>query len=689
MRCLFFLGTLFAGVLFCKAQAEKRAFFQNLYEEYRDSSVHSIDSMLKQIDTEVDFNICQSCQQQKLLLRSKLYYKKGRLPELLEVIENMDTAFFYNKKDQVDVLLLKGRSILMQSPDLANETIQRAYNLAKDIKDLPRQHEALSLMSINEMNQANYSKGIEYYHQAYSIAIAQQDSNSIFKSLMQQCTWLYKAEQYEDLLIRAKDLANTYSGDTVKMSKINFFLSISLFETGQFIESVRMQSYSIKKIDTTNELRYAAVSNMVNALLKIHDEGLLEEMKATLLKEPLLQDIIPEVKIDIYNSEEEYLLMLEQFVLYVKQYYDNRGLKLYQTYPYFYLGKIYKKRGNYKEAEKNFKQSLFYSNQLKNEVMEQIVAVELAELYERIGEYEKAFLSQKRAKTIEDSLGIGKEKVKIGYLTAKLEFDQKRIIDSLDQQRKKILTTIIQKEKASRIRTYTTFFIVLGVIVVLGIFVYLRKQKIESDYQFLLLEQKLLRTQMNPHFIFNSLTTIGSFVIGNKITESYNYISQFSKLMRLILESSRKEEITLQSELQIIENFLSLNHMNNKEKLTYELQYDEELKLKEITLPPMLLQPFIENAINYGVSKATGVCQIEVDFVLKDSVLYCRVRDYGDGFSEQKTDRERTSYAIQITQERIENIRKQTGKKVRFQIIDLSKDIKEEKGVLVEICVEI
>jgi LytS/YehU family sensor histidine kinase len=218
---------------------------------------------------------------------------------------------------------------------------------------------------------------------------------------------------------------------------------------------------------------------------------------------------------------------------------------------------------------------------------------------------------------------------------------------------------------------------------------FFRRRQLTVKHEMLRLEQKLLRTQMNPHFIFNSLTTIGGFVINNRVQTSYNYITKFSKLIRLILESSRKEEIAIESELLIVENFLALHQMNKRDNLFYEIKYDESLLDEDIKVPPMLLQPFIENAIEHGGDFETGENFVSVEFKLKDNQLLLTVRDRGAGFNFKNKKTGQESYAIKITEERIQSIKKHLKKSIRLNIKDLNKDTEKEKGVFVEILVQI
>lgn len=213
-----------------------------------------------------------------------------------------------------------------------------------------------------------------------------------------------------------------------------------------------------------------------------------------------------------------------------------------------------------------------------------------------------------------------------------------------------------------KVRTYLMGGIVLFLLFtfVIGYLVYRRKKEL-SETNLLKLEQKLLRTQMSPHFIFNSLSAIGSFIRENKKEDSYRYLTKFGKLMRAILESSREEFISLEEEIEIIENFLFLHKLRLKEKLNYEINIDENIDVDEFDVPPMMLQPFIENAIEHGVEKQDKSSKIIVNIKLQNGDLILEVEDEGKGM-EGVLKKDSTlgykSYAIQITKERIHNLKR-------------------------------
>ncbi|MCJ8289000.1 MAG: histidine kinase [Crocinitomicaceae bacterium] len=236
---------------------------------------------------------------------------------------------------------------------------------------------------------------------------------------------------------------------------------------------------------------------------------------------------------------------------------------------------------------------------------------------------------------------------------------------------------IALNQRVARLRTYFFIGISLLLILIAGfIILYLKRKREKAEMNMLKAEQTLLRTQMNPHFIFNSLSTIGSYILSNEIEDGYIYISKFSKLMRHILDSSRQETIDLQQEIDLMDNFLWLHKMRLKDKLNYEIKIDPTISLEEIEIPPMLLQPHIENSIIHGIEAFEEKGFILIEIKNSSDGLLMQITDSGPGFNLQdlQKKKEHRSHAIQITQERIENIKRSKKLNINLSILNQQHD---------------
>ena len=209
--------------------------------------------------------------------------------------------------------------------------------------------------------------------------------------------------------------------------------------------------------------------------------------------------------------------------------------------------------------------------------------------------------------------------------------------------------------KTSRLERIKSSSIAVGIIALLTIVAFVfwnRKKQLTIQKQQAELKQKLLRVQMNPHFIFNTLNAINQYIQTNKSTLASDYLAQYAKLMRQILENSDVEYITLEDEIDFLKNYIELQQLRYKSAFAYIINVDPSIDTENIEIPPMLSQPFIENAIKHGVRGIEGGL-IMIDFRWLDNKLQLSITDNGRGFQKNKENEKHKSFAITITNERL------------------------------------
>ncbi len=212
-----------------------------------------------------------------------------------------------------------------------------------------------------------------------------------------------------------------------------------------------------------------------------------------------------------------------------------------------------------------------------------------------------------------------------------------------------------------------------------------RKAKIEQEH----LKQQLFRSQMNPHFIFNALGSIQNYLYKNQPKIAANYLGNFVSLTRSILINSAKESISLEEEIETLKNYIELEKMRMKEAFNYEISFDEDMETEFINIPPMLIQPFVENAIKHGLKDKKEGGQLRISFTDKKNLLEVQVTDNGIGIdnSKNKGRKGHKSMALSIFNQRIKIIRKQSKQIPLTKIEDLSSNGKQ--GTLVELSLPI
>ncbi len=220
------------------------------------------------------------------------------------------------------------------------------------------------------------------------------------------------------------------------------------------------------------------------------------------------------------------------------------------------------------------------------------------------------------------------------------------------------------------------------------------KEKFELEKNLIELEQKALRLQMNPHFIFNVLTSIHNLIILNDSDKARYALSKFSKLMRRVLENSREKFISIDDEIETLENYVQLEKLTSNLDLELLIEIDDKIDGAEEFLPPLMIQPFVENAIIHGLKEIDYTGRIEVGFkLLNEHLLECWVQDNGRGRGKAATinaqkENYHKSTALQVTQERLANLNK-TGGFVPFEILDLTSKNGEAAGTKVIFRLEI
>ena len=172
-------------------------------------------------------------------------------------------------------------------------------------------------------------------------------------------------------------------------------------------------------------------------------------------------------------------------------------------------------------------------------------------------------------------------------------------------------------------------FAVIAVLVLFFINYSFRQRRIRQEKDKVILQQQLLRTQMEPHFIFNTLTALQHYIRQGRSKEAIQYLSRFSKLLRNSLEISREQLVTLEQEIDTLEHYLSLQQMRFDGAFTYRLQVTDDMETDAIRIPPMLVQPVVENAILHGLDMKSGQGFVHVDFFEENDLLKVVISDSG------------------------------------------------------------
>jgi tetratricopeptide (TPR) repeat protein len=261
------------------------------------------------------------------------------------------------------------------------------------------------------------------------------------------------------------------------------------------------------------------------------------------------------------------------------------------------------------------------------------------------------------------------------------------------QQQQLQITQLEQSNELNNLRAERSQYIIIslgGIVVIILLFaiLFIRQIRIRNEQQALINQQRLFRSQMNPHFIFNSLTNIQHYIFSKDPMSAGKYLAIFAKLMRGILKHSQRELISLRDEIDTISQYLELQQLRMEDKLHFEVKVDESLDVELIEIPPMLAQPFIENAIEHGIRNLEGPGKVTVSIKRDDGYMLYDVEDNGVGrkkAAELKTEKHRKheSMAVNLTRSRLQNLWGRRGPGKEFEIIDLKTDAGKPCGTLV------
>jgi hypothetical protein len=431
---------------------------------------------------------------------------------------------------------------------------------------------------------------------------------------------------------------------------------------------------------------------------------------------------------EIYTHLQQYDSALYRYNLFDSANADEKDLRVFLVSK----GEYYLAVKQYSNALQNFLKGLHYHKKLKdtNEIMRTLLNI--GKTYAALKAY-KAALQYTR-----EGLGIAlqtkaKQFIRDGYQTLYLVYDKTQNVDSAffyyrqynsmkdlvasaqvkakfreyNYEQKIIILNQenqIQQAKLARESFQKKLFIAgILVLLALGLMIYrniflkrknevnrlkiaeneLQLQKLESEqtqkelqHKATELEIQALRAQMNPHFIFNCLSSINRFILKNESEAASDYLTKFSRLIRMVLINSKKSFITLEDDLEMLRLYLEMERLRFKNSFDYSMSFQNEVDAGCIYIPPLLLQPFVENAIWHGLMNKEDNGKLLISISKERNYLTCIIEDNGIGRSKatelnSKSAEKKKSLGLQITKERLALLNKETDENTYFEVKDL------------------
>ncbi len=360
----------------------------------------------------------------------------------------------------------------------------------------------------------------------------------------------------------------------------------------------------------------------------------------------------------------------------------NSGSSIIQAYRG--LGQIYRLKKEYEKAISYFQKAFDMSGALHLLEQRMATAQMLGHTYLLLNNYRMATRFLDITLNMKDSVFNIQRTKQFNELEAKYQGERKeKEIEAL-AQKNEIKDLQIKQNK------YFIFGLASLALLILAItFLLFRQYRINTSHARIELEQKLLRSQMNPHFIFNAMTSIQNFIYKEDAQTASNYLSSVFKLMRSIIESSKEEYIVLEKEIASLNHYLILQQLCFQNKFGFSITVDPKIDMENTRIPPMMAQPIIENAIEHGIiNKQSGKGMIDIRLTLQNDSFLFEVEDNGVGREKARELNRQSmgkhlSIATNITNERIELLNKKSKKKITLQITDLKNDKNDPIGTRV------
>jgi tetratricopeptide (TPR) repeat protein len=372
---------------------------------------------------------------------------------------------------------------------------------------------------------------------------------------------------------------------------------------------------------------------------------------------------------DIYREQKNFTTALRYYNKALV-YFESSGNREKSATVYHNVGYVFEKQGKYANALNYLNRSLEIRSQFGYKGLIYQTFQTISNVYFKTGNLKMAYNYLQLYTTYSDSAKTLESNTKIAELSELYRSEERQKLisvqaDSLERQKQEKALTSAKLENIQLKTNLQTYIIIAFVLFMLlaGIIGFYRwnQTKIKQQQQQAEMNQTLLRAQMNPHFVFNAMSVIQSYIYDNDTKNSAKFLVNFSKLMRLILENSSKESIPISVEFDILEKYLNIQKLRFEERFDYEINVDELLYEEEAIIPPMITQPFIENAIEHGRLHLKENGFINIHFYKVDKMLHITVEDNGvgrKGAELNKKSKEHKSMAMKITKDRIDNLNK-------------------------------
>lgn len=578
-----------------------------------------------------------------------------------------------NQEKQAEIALQIAEQNKYSNLDEVSFYANKAYVFAKENKNYLQQVQAIQFLGNVAIMKGNYTKANIYFTEAKTVYENELPTNyeGIVKTLGSLGVIASEQSNYNkalDYYLQGKTIAQNNN-----LTKMQINLNNNI---GVIYKSINRPNDALKILNETRILQEQ--TNDVNSGITLTNIAVIYEQLVQLPQQKKYLDLAKAAlnKGQDYraigewnNTMGSYFYKSKNFIE-AEKYWNNALLNFAKIDDQFgsfdtnfYLTNLKKIEGKTDEALQlalKAKNLAYTINVLEHKTKAEKL---LSELYEIKNNSSQALLHSKNYQVLKDSL-VNQESIK-KMTQAEMNFDFEK--EKLQQQ--EALSTANKKQ----------WFWALGLLIsmlLFGLFYVQKKkqqqkQQLELENQLLDYKQKALHLQMNPHFLFNCLAAISSYIMQNEKEEAAKYLAMFSKLMRFTLESSKENWITIDKELASLKQYLSLEQLRLKN--IFEFTITKAISVEDdMLVPPMLIQPLVENAIIHGILPKQAKGKIALQFEVQNNLLHVTITDDGIGIENSKKLKENQvelhkSMALSIIKERLEMLQKNSNKTTKLE----------------------
>jgi tetratricopeptide (TPR) repeat protein len=551
--------------------------------------------------------------------------------------------------------------------------------------------------------QSNDEKAIEFFNKSIEVSKASGNKNEVAISLQAIAQIDIRKGNNTKALNQLYQCLKIFEevGDEIGIADVHLSIGDICFYQKDYQKAIEHHEKS-NQLYIKN--KYEVAFSTINFKIGVDYYEIKEFTKS--LK--YLQKSIDLIENSDYGPNSVAYLNISQIYIYQKQYdkaldYANKGLSIAENmqnkveinHSHIVLSKIFRLQKKIPISISHALEALKIGQEIEHPAEINMAANQLYELYTETKETDKA--NKYHQLFIETKSVLDNQESKNALLEQKLkyEYEKKELLTKAENE--KILVELTSANEKNNLRKNIWLIVFGSILIVLCIsafFLYknFKQKSIINNQKNNLLKQKLLVSQMNPHFIFNSLNAIQNYIFKQDSLKAGNYLTQFSELIRMILDYSRKDYISVESEVKLLTNYLELQKLRFESKFDFDIVVDEKIDRESIHIPPMLAQPFIENAIEHGIFYKKDKGRVDVRLYFENNMLIYEIEDDGVGMEEamklkNKLKSSYESLATIITKERMTTLNEQSKNNVEIEIIDKKNTSPNHSGVKVKFIV--